>query len=53
MAKEFMEDDELEASITLEGIRKELEKNAKKSGNFLSYEEIVEAVSPLDLSDKE
>ena len=53
MGKEFMDDEELETSITLEGVRKELEKNAKKSGNFLSYEEIVEAVSPLDLSDKE
>ena len=53
MAKEFMDDEELESNLTLEGVRKELEKNAKKSGNFLSYEEIVEAVSPLDLSDKE
>ena len=53
MAKEFRDDEELDESISLESIRKELEKNAKKSGNFLSYEEIVEAVSPLDLSDNE
>lgn len=53
MAKEFKDEEELEESITLESVRKELEKNAKKSGNFLSYEEIVEAVSPLDLSDAE
>ena len=53
MAKEFKDDEELDESISLESIRKELEKNAKKSGNFLSYEEIVEAVAPLDLSDKE
>ena len=51
MAKEF--DEELEEGLTLEGVRKDLEKSAKKSGNFLSYEEIVEAVAPLDLSDKE
>jgi len=50
MAKELNE--ELD-EITLDGIRKELEKSAKKSGNFLSYEEIVEAVGPLDLSEKE
>ena len=50
MAKEINEElDEL----TLEDIRKELEKNAKKSGNFLTYEEIVEAVGPLDLDEKE
>ena len=50
MAKEINE--ELD-EITLEGVRKELEKNAKKSGNFLTYEEIVEAVGPLDLDEKE
>ena len=50
MAKELNDDlDEL----TLESVRKELEKSAKKSGNFLSYEEIVEAVGPLDLDEKE
>ena len=50
MAKEINEElDEL----TLEMVRKELEKSAKKSGNFLSYEEIVEAVGPLDLDEKE
>ncbi len=53
MAKEFKDEEELDESVSLESIRKELEKSAKKSGNFLSYEEIVEAVSPLDLSDKE
>ena len=50
MAKEL--NDELD-ELTLESVRKELEKNAKKSGNFLSYEEIVEAVGPLDLDEKE
>ena len=50
MAKELNE--ELD-EITLDSVRKELEKSAKKSGNFLSYEEIVEAVGPLDLSEKE
>jgi len=49
MAKELNE--ELD-EITLDGIRKGLEKSAKKSGNFLSYEEIVEAVGQLDLSEK-
>ena len=50
MAKEVNEElDEL----TLDSVRKELEKSAKKSGNFLSYEEIVEAVGPLDLDEKE
>ena len=53
MAKEFRDDEELDEGISLDSIRKELEKNAKKSGNFLSYEEIVEAVAPLDLSDNE
>ena len=53
MAKELRDDEALDESITLEGIRKELEKNAKNSGNFLSSEEIVDAVAPLDLSDKE
>ena len=53
MAKEFRDDEELEQVASLDSIRKELEKNAKKSGNFLSYEEIVEAVAPLDLSDQE
>ena len=53
MAKEYNDEEELDLGITLESARKELEKTAKKSGNFLSYEEIVEAVSPLDLSDKE
>ena len=50
MAKEL--NDELD-ELTLETVRKELEKSAKKSGNFLSYEEIVEAVGPLDLDEKE
>ena len=50
MAKEL--NDELD-ELTLESVRKELEKSAKKSGNFLSYEEIVEAVGPLDLDEKE
>ncbi|MBR3891487.1 MAG: RNA polymerase sigma factor RpoD [Bacilli bacterium] len=50
MAKEI--NDELD-ELTLESVRKELEKSAKKSGNFLSYEEIVEAVGPLDLDEKE
>ena len=50
MAKEL--NDELD-ELTLESVRKELEKNAKKSGNFLTYEEIVEAVGPLDLDEKE
>ena len=53
MAKEFRDDEELDEGISFDSIRKELEKNAKKSGNFLSYEEIVEAVAPLDLSDNE
>ena len=53
MAKEFRDDEELEQVASLDSIRKELERNAKKSGNFLSYEEIVEAVAPLDLSDQE
>jgi len=53
MAKEYNDEEELDLGITLDSVRKELEKTAKKSGNFLSYEEIVEAVSPLDLSDKE
>ena len=50
MAKEVNE--ELD-EVTLDSVRKELEKSAKKSGNFLSYEEIVEAVGPLDLDEKE
>ena len=51
MAKE--KDEEFEEELTLESVRKDLEKSAKKSGNFLSYEEIVDAVSPLDLTDKQ
>ena len=53
MAKEFKDEEELDEVVTLESVRKDLEKSAKKSGNFLSYEEIVDAVAPLDLSDKE
>ena len=53
MVKEFKDNEELEEGLSLDAIRKDLEKTAKKSGNFLSYEEIVEAVAPLDLSDTE
>ena len=53
MVKEFKDSEELEEIVSLDTIRKDLEKTAKKSGNFLSYEEIVEAVAPLDLSDDE
>ena len=53
MVKEFNDKDELEEVPSLDVIRKDLEKTAKKSGNFLTYEEIVEAVAPLDLSDSE
>lgn len=53
MVKEFKDNEELEDVISIDVIKKDLEKTAKKSGNFLSYEEIVEAVAPLDLSDDE
>ena len=53
MVKEFNDKEELEEVPSLDVIRKDLEKTAKKSGNFLTYEEIVEAVAPLDLSDTE
>ena len=51
MAKIVEKDDELEEFESLDAIKKRLEKTAKANGKYLTFEEIDEAVSHLDLSD--
>ena len=51
MAKIIENDDELEEYESLDAIKKRLEKTAKANGKYLTFEEIDEAVSHLDLSD--
>ena len=50
MAK-MLSEDELEEFESLDAIKKRLEKTAKANGKYLTFEEIEEAVSHLDLSD--
>jgi RNA polymerase primary sigma factor len=51
VAKIVETDDELEEFESLDAIKKRLEKTAKANGKYLTFEEIDEAVSHLDLSD--
>ncbi len=51
MAKIVEKDDELEEFESIDAIKKRLEKTAKANGKYLTFEEIDEAVSHLDLSD--
>ena len=51
MAKIMENDDELEEFESIDAIKKRLEKTAKANGKYLTFEEIDEAVSHLDLSD--
>ena len=53
MAKIVENDDELEEFESLDAIKKRLEKAAKANGKYLTFEEIEEAVSHLDLSDSD
>ena len=53
MAKIVENDDELEEFESLDAIKKRLEKTAKANGKYLTFEEIEEAVSHLDLSDSD
>ena len=53
MAKIVENDDELEEFESLDAIKKRLEKTAKANGKYLTFEEIDEAVSHLDLSDSD
>lgn len=53
MAKIVENDDELEEFESIDAIKKRLEKAAKANGRYLTFEEIEEAVSHLDLSDSE
>ena len=53
MAKIVEADDELEEFESLDAIKRRLEKTAKANGKYLTYGEIDEAVSHLDLSDKD
>ena len=47
------EDEELEEYESLDAIKKRLEKTAKANGKYLTFGEIDEAISHLDLSDSE
>ena len=51
MAKIVEKDDELEEFESIDAIKKRLERTAKANGKYLTFEEIDEAVSHLDLSD--
>ena len=51
MAKNLENEDELEEFESIDAIKKRLEKTAKANGKYLTFEEIDEAVSHLDLSD--
>ena len=53
MAKILGEDEELEEFESLDAIKKRLEKTAKANGKYLTFGEIDEAISHLDLSDSE
>lgn len=53
MAKLMGEDEELEEFESLDAIKKRLEKTAKANGKYLTFGEIDEAISHLDLSDSE
>ena len=46
-------DEELEEFESLDAIKKRLEKTAKANGKYLTFGEIDEAISHLDLSDSE
>ena len=52
MAK-MLGEDELEEFESLDAIKKRLEKTAKANGKYLTFSEIDEAISHLDLSDSE
>jgi len=53
VAKILGEDEELEEYESLDAIKKRLEKTAKANGKYLTFGEIDEAISHLDLSDSE
>ena len=53
MANILGEDEELEEFESLDAIKKRLEKTAKANGKYLTFGEIDEAISHLDLSDSE
>ncbi len=53
MVKMVNADDDLEEYESLDAIKKRLEKTAKANGKYLTYGEIDEAVSHLDLSDND
>ena len=53
MAKILNDDEELEEYETLDAIKKRLEKTAKANGKYLTFGEIDDAISHLDLSDAE
>ena len=53
MANILNEDEELEEYESLDAIKKRLEKTAKANGKYLTFGEIDEAISHLDLSDSE
>ena len=53
MAKVTGNDEELEEFESLDAIKKRLEKTAKANGKYLTFEEIDDAVSHLDLSDSD
>ena len=53
MAKTLNDDEELEEYETLDAIKKRLEKTAKANGKYLTFGEIDDAISHLDLSDAE
>jgi len=53
MVKMINEDEDLEEYESLDSIKKRLEKTAKANGKYLTFGEIDEAVSHLDLSDGE
>ena len=53
MANILGEDEELEEYESLDAIKKRLERTAKANGKYLTFGEIDEAISHLDLSDSE
>ena len=53
MAKLLENDDELETFESLDAIKKRLEKTAKSNGKYLTYEEILESISHLDLNESD
>ena len=53
MAKMIGEDEDFEEYESLDSIKKRLEKTAKANGKYLTYSEIDDSISHLDLSDAE